>query len=89
MSIHKTASREYPFVLVSEDSLAFRDHPSAVRELKRRWAAQEPADRVGHFVAKVETYVEPDYGVEAKETPVNGDGKDGDGKGKNGDGKGG
>jgi hypothetical protein len=74
MSIHKTASREYPFVLVSEDALAFRDHRSAVRELKRRWAAQEPADRVGHFVARVETYVEPDYGVEAEETPVNGDG---------------
>ena len=74
MSIHKTPSREYPFVLVSEDAPAFRDHRSAVRELKRRWAAQEPADRVGHFVAKVETYVEPDYEVEAEETPVNGDG---------------
>ena len=84
MSIHKTPSREYPFVLVSEDAPAFRDHRSAVRELKRQWAAQEPADRVGHFVAKVETYVEPDYEVKAEETPVNGDGKDKNGDGKSG-----
>jgi hypothetical protein len=74
MSIHRTPSREYPFVLVGEDAPAFRDHRSAVRELKRRWAAQEPADRVGHFVARVETYVEPDYEVEAEETPVNANG---------------
>jgi hypothetical protein len=74
MSIHKTPSGEYSFVLVSEDAHAFRDHRSAVRELKRQWAAQEPADRVGHFVARVATYVEPDYEVEAEETPVNGDG---------------
>jgi hypothetical protein len=82
MSIQKTPSREYPFVLVSEDALAFSDQRSAIRELKRRWAAQEPADRAGHFVAKVETYVEPDYEVDAEETPVNGDGNGKIGKGK-------
>ena len=72
MAIKATPSGDYPIILVPEDSLAFRDHPSAIRELKKQWAAQQPAQRVGYFIAKVESYVEADYQVQANETPVGG-----------------
>jgi hypothetical protein len=76
MAIKATPSADYPFILVPEDSLAFRDHPSAIRELTKQWAAQQPANRIGYFIARVESYVEADYEVEATETAV-GDGGDG------------
>jgi hypothetical protein len=70
MAIKATPSCDYPFVLVPEDQPAFRDHASAKRELKRQWAAQEPADRSGYFLAKVEDFLEPDYGIEVHQEPV-------------------
>ena len=70
MPIKATPSWDYPFVLVSEECPAYRDHASAIRELKKKWAAQEKAERVGYFIARVETYVEPDYEVRACEAPV-------------------
>jgi len=81
MSINATPSGDYPFVLVREDLLAFRDHSSALRELKKQWAAQAPGARVSYFIARVETYVEPDYEVEAHETPVGGGSPPGGGGG--------
>jgi hypothetical protein len=95
MAIKATPSEDYPIILVPEDSTAYRDHASAIRELKRIWAAQAPADRVGYFIARVKSYVEADYEVDAYETPIppdgdeNGDGEDGDGEdGDGGDGDG-
>jgi hypothetical protein len=70
MPIKATPSWDYPFVLVSEDWPAHRDHASAIRALKKKWAAEEKAERVGYFIARVETYVEPDYEFQTCETPV-------------------
>jgi hypothetical protein len=72
MAIKAEPSGNYPFILVPEDSRAFHDHASAIRELKKHWAAQNPAQRIGYFIARVETFVEPDYEVEAHEEPVTG-----------------
>ena len=63
-------SREYPYVLVPEDQLAFDDPESAVREAKRQWAAQEPAQRIGYFIAMIQAYAEPDYEVDVAVTSV-------------------
>ena len=70
MAIKTEPSGNYPFILVPEDSRAFPDHPSAIRELRKRWAAQEPAERIGYFIARVESFVEPDYEVGAHVEPV-------------------
>jgi len=70
MAIKATPSCEYPFILVPENHPAFRDHASAKRELKRQWAGQEPSDRICYFLAKVEHFVEPDYGIEVHQEPV-------------------
>ena len=70
MAIKQAPSADYPIILVPEDSHAFRDNQSAKRELKRQWAAQRPAERVGYFIARVESFVEPDYEVDAHEEPV-------------------
>jgi uncharacterized membrane protein YgcG len=88
MAIQATPSHDYPIILVSEDTQAFRDHPSAIRELKKRWAAQEPAKRVGYFIAEVKTYVEADYDVKAAETDVIAPGGRGGGSGSGGRGGG-
>lgn len=68
--MHPTPSCEYPFVLVPEDHPAFRDHASAKRYLKKQWAAQQPAQRVSYFLAKVECLVEPDYGIGVHQEPI-------------------
>jgi hypothetical protein len=39
-------------------------------ETQKNWAAQEPAERIGYFIAKVESFIEPDYGIEVAETPI-------------------
>jgi hypothetical protein len=65
-----TPSCEYPFVLVPEDHPAFRDHASAKRHLKKEWAAQQPAERVSYFLAKVECLVEPDYEIRVHQEPI-------------------
>jgi hypothetical protein len=65
-----TPSKECPYVLVPEDQVAFDDPVSAVREAKRQWAAQEPAQRIGYFIAMIQAYAEPDYEVDAAVTPV-------------------
>jgi hypothetical protein len=28
------------------------------------------AERIGYFIAKVESFIEPDYGIEVAETPI-------------------
>jgi hypothetical protein len=65
-----TPSKEYPYVLVPEDHPAFRNKKAAIRNAKKNWAAQEPAERIGYFIAKVESFIEPDYGIEVAETPI-------------------
>jgi hypothetical protein len=70
MAMKATPSDEFPFVLVPEDTPAFRDRRSAIRELKKTWAAERAADRVGYFIARVESFVEADYEVQANETPI-------------------
>jgi hypothetical protein len=81
MAIKATPSDGYLFILVSEDTQAFSDEKSAIRELKKRWAAQHPAERVGYFIGKVEKYVEPDYAVKFSVTPVGAGGGGGPGGG--------
>ena len=73
MPITEQPSSEYPFVLIPEDQPAFRDPGSAIRALKKQWAAQTPAERVGYFICRVVGYVEADYEVDAHETPINGE----------------
>jgi hypothetical protein len=65
-----TPSCEYPFILVPEDHPAFRDHASAKRYLQKTWAAQEPAERVSYFLAKVQDLCEPDYGIKVHQEPI-------------------
>jgi hypothetical protein len=65
-----TPSKEYPYILVPEDHPAFRNKKAAIRDAKKRWAAQEPAERIGHFIAKVESYLEPDYEIKFTDTPI-------------------
>ena len=65
-----TPSKDYQFVLIREDFDAFRSKAAAVKEVKRKWANQEPRERVGWFVAKVETYYEPDYEIKADPTAI-------------------
>jgi hypothetical protein len=72
MAIKAEPSGNYPIILVPEDSRAFPDHRSAIRELRKQWAAQAPADRTGYFIARVESFVEPDYEVAHHEELVPG-----------------
>jgi hypothetical protein len=58
-------SQEFPFVYVSEDHLAFRTKKAAVRDIKKRWAAQDEAERKAFYIANVETLVEPEYDFKA------------------------
>jgi hypothetical protein len=63
-------SREYPYVFVPDDFDAFSSKEAAIREAKRRWAAQQPAQRTGFFIAKILSYVEPDYEIDHEETLI-------------------
>jgi hypothetical protein len=63
-------SKEYPFVYVGEDHAAFRSKRAAVRDIKRRWAAQDEAERNAYYIARVETFVEPEYDFDATATKV-------------------
>jgi hypothetical protein len=65
-----TPSNEYRYVLVPEDHPAFRNKKAAIRNAKKNWAAQQPAERIGYFIAKVESFIEPDYGIKVIETPI-------------------
>jgi hypothetical protein len=62
--------RSIQYILVPEDHPAFRNKKAAIRDAKKRWAAQEPAERIGHFIAKVESYLEPDYEIKFTDTPI-------------------
>jgi hypothetical protein len=67
-----TPSREYAFVVISEDDTAYRSKEDAERGLKRKWAPQAPGERVGYFIAKIVSYFEPEYDFEVHETPMDG-----------------
>ena len=49
---------------------AFRSKAAAIREATRRWAGQPPGSRTGTFTAKLVSFIEPDYGIEVEETPI-------------------
>jgi hypothetical protein len=67
-----TPSEDYQYVLIDEDHAAFRDPQAAKREANRRYAAQTPAQRGVWYIAKVTSYVEPDYGLTSKELSLSG-----------------
>jgi hypothetical protein len=70
MGITGAPSKEYQWVLVPEDHPAFRDREAAERDLRKRWAAQTPAQRNRQVLAKVETYFDPDYDVKVAHISV-------------------
>jgi hypothetical protein len=59
-----TPSKEYKYILVSEDCPAYRDWEAAKRAAKKEWAAQPAAERVVYVLARAERLLEPDYGVD-------------------------
>jgi hypothetical protein len=65
-----TPSQENPWIVVSEDHPAFRNESAAIRHIKKQWAAQSPAERDRHVLAKIQQFVDPDYDVKVIETPV-------------------
>jgi hypothetical protein len=65
-----TPSREYQYILVREDHPAFHNEAAAKRAAKKEWAAQPAGERVSYVLAKAAKLLEPDYGVDVHEEPL-------------------
>ena len=76
-----TPSKEYPWIVISEEHPAFKDKKAAIRHVKREWAAQSAAQRDRHVLAQIQEFIDPDYDIKVIETPVN-DGEEGEGEAK-------
>ena len=64
-------SREYPFVLIREECDAFSTKAEAIKQAERQWTATHPSHRVAYYIAKAESYIEPEGQVKAIEkTPL-------------------
>jgi len=68
-----TGSREYPWIVVSEDHPAFKDEKAAIRHVQRVWAGQPAAERDRHILAKIVDFIDPDYDVDVIVTPIDED----------------
>jgi hypothetical protein len=64
-------SKEYPCVLIREECDAFSTKKEAIKQAERQWTATHPHHRVPYYVAKAESYIEPEGHVKAIEkTPL-------------------
>ena len=63
-------SKDYRWVLLREECDAFISKEEAVKQARRQWTAH-PHHRVPYYVAKAESYIEPEGHVKAIEkTPL-------------------
>ena len=63
-------SQQYRWVLIREECDAFSTKEEAIKQAKRQWTATHPHHRVPYYVAKAESYIEPEGHVKACETKL-------------------